>query len=173
MPGWWCWQKPFCLRSSTMPGQWQVTVDSGVPSWDRSLLKEDSEVGKDKVLNENVFVMLLRQASGFNSWINAFFSCLGSGLGLKLYCVQGSVFLLLCFGFCVWHLTWSQLWSTVMLGHHRYQSRARMQKRFVLSVWARPPLNGRRRFTRLPSQRLVIKISYFSSISQILWFYTC
>ena len=50
-----------------MPGQWQVTVGSGVPSWDRSLLKEDSEVGKDKVLNENVFVMLLRQASGFNS----------------------------------------------------------------------------------------------------------
>jgi len=29
-----------------MPGQWQVTVDSGVPSWDRSLLKEDSEVSE-------------------------------------------------------------------------------------------------------------------------------
>ena len=37
-----------------MPGQWQVTVDSGVPSWDRSLLKDDLEVGEDKVLNENV-----------------------------------------------------------------------------------------------------------------------
>ena len=51
-----------------MPGQWQVTVDSGVPSWDRSLLKEDldSEVGEDKVQNENVFALLLRLASGFN-----------------------------------------------------------------------------------------------------------
>ena len=88
MPGWWCWQKPFFLRSSTMPGQWQVTVDSGVPSWDRSLLKEDLEVGQNKILNENVFVLLLRLASGSNYWKNAFLSC----SRLMFCCVQGWVF---------------------------------------------------------------------------------
>ena len=163
MPGWWCWQKPFCLKSSTMPGQWQVTVDSGVPSWDRSLLKEDLEVGEDKVLDENVFVLLLRLASGFNSWINTFLIC------SRVWCFilfRVEFFVLLCFGRSVWHSTWSQLWSTVMLDRPRYQSGARMQKWFVLSVWPRLPgtLNGRRRFTRFPSPRLVIKLSYFSWI---------